>query len=170
MRAWIVPMGLLLVVVTPGCRNERDSAIAEIERLGGRVEYDEESPNSPIVGVELGFTDAGLEFLEDLTSLKYLVLWDTKVTDADLEHLEGLTSLHTLHLDNTQVSDGGLEHLKGLTNLQTLGLSDTQVTDAGLESLKGLTSLQDLRLHRTKVTDAGVNELKKALPNCEISH
>ena len=178
-----LPAILLLAAGLLGCEKKieesrtepgRDAVIAEIEKLAGTgVEYDEKSPDRPIVGIDFGMsfavTDDGLEFLKGLTSLQRLNLSDTKVTDAGLEYLKGLTSLQTLYLNDTKVTDTGLEHLKGLTNLQTLGLNDTQVTDEGLEYLKGLTSLQDLRLHRTRVTDDGVMKLQQALTNCKIT-
>ena len=81
-RAWMVPVGLLLVVGPAGCEVERrpvaqpepiaepslaekgrDAAIAAIERLGGRVGYDEEGPDRAIVDVCLDdtqVTDAGV--------------------------------------------------------------------------------------------------------------
>ena len=137
-------------------------------------------------------TDAGLEHLKGLTSLRSLFLGDTYVTDAGLEHLKGLTNISLLRLNNTRVTDAGLEHLKGLTNLASLYLAHTQVTDAGLERLKGLTKLTILDLCNTQFTDAGLEHLngltnlnvlalnetrstaegramlRKSLPNCEI--
>ena len=137
----MLPMGLLVVVGTVGCRGRaspvgqkpeesrtvpklgRSAAIAEIESLGGSYKCDEESPDKPIVTVYLGLT---------------------RVTDAELAPLGGLTHLQTLSLDATQITDAGLEHLKKLKSLELLGLGGTQVTDAG------------------------DHELKKALPNCQI--
>ena len=126
--------------------------IAELEKFGGGagVKYDEESPDRPIVGVDLWYSPL--------------------VPDAGLEILSGLTGLQQLGLNETQVSDAGLEHLKGLTSLQFLNLNDTQVTDAGLEHLQGLTNLQDLRLHHTQFTLDGVRQLQEVLPKCKISH
>lgn len=186
-KTWMLPTGMSLVVGALGCRERperpmpelgREAVIAEIEKLGGGqncVEYDEESPGRPIVGVNFEFsplvTGDGLEILEGLNSLQRLNLNDTRqLTDAGLEHLEGLTSLQVLALANQQITDAGLEHLAGLTSLEWLHLNDTQVTDAGLEHLKGLTSLRDLHLYRTRVTDEGVRKLQQALPDCKIQH
>jgi S1-C subfamily serine protease len=76
-------------------------AIAAIEKLGGKVTFDEKSPNRPVISVDLN---------------------RTKVTDEELLHLKTLTSLQTLSLTGTKVTDSGLVHLKGLTSLQMLGL------------------------------------------------
>jgi hypothetical protein len=93
----------------------RDAAIAKIKKMGGKVSYDEESPDRTILTVDLRgkrVTDAGLEHLKGMTSLKLLLLDGTKVTDAGLEHLKGLTNLKELSLGNTQVTEGGVNELK----------------------------------------------------------
>jgi len=197
-RTCVLPLGLLLLVGTLGCGDEpapvaepgpvadepkanstmpkvgRDAAIAEIEKLGSRLSFDEESPDRAIIEVYFSgteVTDAGLEHVEGLTELQLLDLHGTQVTDAGLEHLKGLTSLKELDLSATQVTDAGLaEHLNGLTNLKRLLLHGTQVSDIGLEHLRGLTNLQELWLDDTQVSDEGVKKLQQALPNCKIEH
>ena len=166
---------------------DQAKAIAEIEKLGGKVTLDEKSPGKPVHSVTLTgtkvcdaelkylrglsrlqnlllggtqVTDAGLEHLKDVSQLQYLLLDHTRISDTGLEHLKGLSQLQELRLDGTQVTDAGLEHLKGLRRLQELSLVSTQVTDAGLEHLKGLDKLQGLHLHATQVTDAGLERLK----------
>ena len=71
-----------------------------------------------------------------------LLLNGTSVTDAGLEYLERLTSLEALDLGNTQVTDAGLEHLKGLRSLRWLNVHwvhfhDRRVTDEGVKELQG---------------------------------
>ena len=61
-------------------------------------------------------------------------------SDAGLDHLQELTTLEVLSLSNIHLTDAGLAHLRGLTKLKMLSLDNTQVTDAGLTHLKGLTS------------------------------
>ncbi len=138
-------------------------AIAEIEKLGGKVTVDKKSPGKPVIRVDLHgseVTDAALEHVKGLTELQTLNLWQTKVTDAGLVHLKGLTKLQGLDLQGSEVTDAGLEHLKGLTELQTLDLWRTKLTGAGLVHLRGLTKLQLLEMSETKVTDAGLEHLK----------
>ena len=50
--------------------------------------------------------------LGSLTRLVYLDLRDNSITDAGLDHLKGLTSLRDLYLDGTQVTNAGVKKLK----------------------------------------------------------
>ena len=134
---------------------DKAKAIAEIERLGGKVTVNDRSPDKPVIGVDLSYTtvtDAAMEYLMDLTDLQSLNLYHTKVTGAGLTHLKGLTKLQSLDLGETKVTDAGLEHLKGLTELRSLNFQSvnfayySEVGDSGLEQLKGLTQLQTLNL------------------------
>ena len=150
--AWMLLAGLVLVVVSPAAAREwtddsQNEAVAEIEKLGGQVTFDGDSPDKQVVKV---------------------VLDDVEDANAALEHVRKLTGLKELNLFGNTLTDAGLVHLKGLTSLQELWLDGTQVTDAGLMHLKRLTSLEGLHLENTQVTDAGVHDLQKALPNCRI--
>ena len=172
--------------------NPREVAIAEIERLGGRVRFEEKSADKLVYSVNffkssvtddalknveelkelkvliLGFTkvtDAGLAHIEQLSQLRGLDLMNTSVTDAGIKHIKSLCSLEFLTLDNTQLTDAGLEQIKNLTQLYLLGLMNKQVTDAGLDHLKELRNLRTLGTDGTKVTSAGRDELKRSLPN-----
>jgi WD40 repeat protein len=113
-------------------------------------------------------TDAGLEHLKKLTELEHLTLDGTKLTGAGLVHLKGMTRLDSLVLAKTEVTDEALIHIKDLSNLRQLDLSHTRVTDAGLEHLGGLKSLTLLTLTGTAVTEKGVAKLQAALPKCNI--
>jgi FKBP-type peptidyl-prolyl cis-trans isomerase FklB len=180
-----------------GCgESQDDDVVIQLQKLGGKVVYDDKTSGTPIVSVtfrgsevtdaglvhlkglsslqslDLGstkVTDAGLNHIESLTKLKYLGLYDCQVTDAGLEHLKGLTSLEALNLSyDTKVTGKGLVHLKDLTKLQTLNLHNSKVTDSGLKHVQKLTSLKALDLNGTEVTDAGVKNLQAALPECQI--
>ena len=96
---------------TAKVNTDQARAIAEIEKLGGKVTIDEKSPGKPVITVDLR---------------------QTEVTDAGLEHLKRLPRLESLNLTRTKVTDAGMQHLEGLTTLRTLGLFGTHVTDAGL--------------------------------------
>jgi hypothetical protein len=174
---------------------DQERAIAEIKKLGGKVEMDAKSPDM-VVGVNLSHTkivDASLEQLKGLSRIEVLILKDTTVTDDGIVHIKGLTNLEVLELRRTKVTDKGLEHLKDFSKLQRLDLGGTEVTDKGLEQLKrltrlealsledvsgvsdnglahlkGLTNLRTLNLAGTKVTDTGVKDLQKALPKLQI--
>lgn len=63
----------------------------------------------------IGFTyfdDNDMEYLEDLSNLKYLSLQNTKITDTGLESLEGLNNTKYIALNYTQVTDAGVSKLK----------------------------------------------------------
>lgn len=60
---------------------DQSRAISEIEKLGGRAEVDEESPDNPVVRAFLAteqVTDASLACLEGLAQLEELYLEGTK--------------------------------------------------------------------------------------------
>ena len=93
---------------------DQAEAIAIIQKLGGQVVVDENSPGKPVISVGLGerdVTDAGMEQFKRLTQLKELILSGTKVTDVGLKYLKGLPHLQSLSLDRTEVTDAGLERL-----------------------------------------------------------
>jgi hypothetical protein len=147
------------------------------------------TPPSPVASQ---ITDAGLEHVEGLRQLRYLMISGKGVTDAGMRHLKGLSQLRYLELDETLVGDHGLEDLRGLKQLGTLWLFKSQVTDVGMEVIKGLSDLHKLSLCGARVTDAGVQQLselknlqqldikltpvtdqgvanlQRALPNCKI--
>jgi hypothetical protein len=146
-----------------GGNKEQAAAIAEIQRLGGKVTFDEETAGKPVYGVDFSETHIGddaLKTVEGLPELKALILAHTRVTDAGLKHIEGLTQLRTLLLEDTRVTDAGLEHIKTLVHLDDLILDDTQVTDAGLKVIGGLVELRRLSLGDTRITDEGLKQLR----------
>ena len=66
----------------------QQQAIAEIEKLGGKVRLNSEAK---VVAIKLNspqMTDDGLEHLKGLTNLKLLFLEETKVTDAGVAELQ----------------------------------------------------------------------------------
>jgi hypothetical protein len=142
-------------------------AIVEIEQRGGKLEYDFQRPDKPVVAVRLGGAkdlDVALEFVGDFPQLRSVDLSVAKgaecVTDAALVHLSEMDRLQHLNLSNTRIGDEGLEHLQALASLRSLDLRDTLVTDHGLKSLRGLTTLQNLSLWGNHVTDAGLANLR----------
>jgi hypothetical protein len=140
----------------------QDQLVTAIKALGGSVTIDQGNPARPVIVVDLHHqrvTDAQLESLRALTSLRSLNLSGTHVTDEGMKVVGGLAKLQTLQLNDTAVGDAGLAQLKGLTELRELGLYHTHVTDDGLTYLKGLTNLHDLTLGGPRVTDQGIGEL-----------
>lgn len=147
--------------------SNRDRVIAEVTRLGGTVEVDQESAGQPIVKIDLHatkITDSDLAFLDrskkDLSHLLYLDLRLTTIGDGAIIHIHNLRSLQTLNLFRTAVGDAGLARLKRLTDLRTLLIGGTKVGDAGLVHLKPFKKLHKLSLFQTQVSDAGIQSLE----------
>ena len=81
----------------------------------------------------------------------------TWATDADVERLAGLKSLKRLDLSLTYVSDRGAERLKALDQLEDLNLFAAEfITDAALAFLRGNRQLKTLNLRGTDVTDTSL--------------
>jgi hypothetical protein len=187
---WFGLAASVLVIVVIGVQigvpiYRQQSAIREIERLGGTIQLRPRGPTwlrdrlgdsvpravDEVVGVYLRdcpATDETLQCVRHLTGLKALSISNTRVTDAGLADLNRLVRLERLWLANTAVTDAGLAHLKDLPALQELWLENTQVSDAGLAHLKGLTSLEGLWLDNTQVTGAGVAEVQRAIPGLTV--
>src|SRR5207302_490346 len=92
------------------------AAIAQIEKLGGRVQEIAQNDDHLEVSYHLSgasVTDAALAPLDHLKKVVHLDLGQTSVTDAGLLHIRGLTELSELHLEGTKVTDRGLAALKG---------------------------------------------------------
>ena len=123
MRDYLLAVLALGVALTGGLRGaeeskaDRDRALAEVKKWGGKFEVDEQAPGKPVVAVNLGGTrikDAGVATLKGLPNLRRLNLARTDLTDESLPHLKVLGQLHALDLTGTSVSSRGLEPLQGL--------------------------------------------------------
>jgi Leucine-rich repeat (LRR) protein len=161
--------------------------VAELCKLGGRIEIDATRSGKPITKVYLtstSATDSTLALLGSWRELSVLDLSGAKISDRGLPHIENLTGLETLYLSftgirgegleslgklgrlqvldlsKTQVADGALAHLQGLKSLQTLSLVDDPITDDGLKHLAALANMRRLDLTGTQITDAGLVHLK----------
>lgn len=164
---------LALILLTTGCHQKtgEERAIAEVERLGGKVRKDGRLPGTPVTAVQLAegrVTDAELQVVKSFPQLRNLDLRRTQVTDKGLAHLERLTKLQELYLDSTRLTDAGLGRLEGLKELRKLSLNDTEITDLGLGFLKELTNLEELSLRQTKVSEKGAQRLRESLPKADI--
>ena len=108
-------------------------------------------------------TNAGLEYLEELSELEVCNLQGTSVTDAGLASIAHLTKLKSFSVERTQVSDLGLVHLKKLPRLETLYLGGCQVAGPGLNELVDL-PISYLSFQDSKINDhvvEGIVKLKR---------
>lgn len=180
-----VLLALLLMARQGLVHAQQQTAIREIERLGGRVLTTHGEPNwllwvngnrsfrvfekATVVNLsETAITDADLAHLAKLNGLERLNLGETEITDAGLAPLERLTGLKALDLSRTQITGTGLEHLANLTKLEYLYLAGTQVDDGDLHHLNGLMMLRHLDVGGTAVTTGRVEEMKRLIPGVEV--
>jgi hypothetical protein len=136
-------------------------------------------------------SDRWVDAVNDLPSVKYLLLAQGDVTDEILSRISRLPKLEELHLsgsaitdrgfrqlhkfprlrwltaDGTQISDRAVNELNGM-KLEWLVLRETLASDACVPSLIAMTNLQMLDLRSTQVTEAGAARIRRALPNCEV--
>jgi hypothetical protein len=172
MRSLCIALALGLAVPPLLAREKEEKALELIQKLGGEVSRDENTPGMPVVGVHLTFAPIKDQDLADLAALKRLQALDlvgTVVTGEGLRDLCTLRELKRLYLGSSGVRDAGLKGVSTLVRLEELSLFQTKVTDEGLRELTSLKELRKLDLGKTKVTEKGVSELQKALPNCKIN-
>lgn len=178
----VVASALLIIALTALTTSTRQhAAIAEITRLGGKVQTTQGGPDwlRRLVGHRLmsifdratvvnlsdtETTDADLDVLTRLRGVERLALARTKVTDFGMAGIGRLTGLKALDLGGTQVTDEAMAHLDELRHLEFLYLNGTTVTDVGLVQLEQLHNLRTLAVEGTAVSEAGVEKMRKALP------
>lgn len=190
---------LLALHIAPALAAElpptRAEALALVERLGGKVEFDPGSAGAvsmldlsrtPVTDAQLGLlalfpeiqsvdvrltaiTDEGVARLRPLRGLRTLNLFRTAVTDAGLAHLAGLSSLETLLIGGTRVTDEGMGALLPLRGLVKVSLFDTQVGDTGALRLASLPRLRVLLLDRSRVTESGRAHILQARPGISFA-
>ncbi len=147
---WIVgqtPIWFLSLALAATTADDAE-AIADIMKLGGKIERDDKKPGSPVIAVDLSRKE---------------------VKDADLKCLQTLAELRSLKLDNTRITDDGLKHITDLKNLRRLTLSFTAISDEGLKHLTSLGHMEFLHVgYCARVTAQGKSLLRKSLPKLEI--
>lgn len=105
-------------------------------------------------------TDDDLSKLSNLQNLDRLCLSNTPISNAAVERLRNLESLRELFLDETPVTDDALSHLYALHNLELLSCQNTAISDTGMNHLRRLRKLRDLYLGKTDITSAGISSLE----------
>lgn len=126
---------------------------------------------SGLRGLALWETDIGdvaLSYLGKLVALRWMDIGDTKITDNGLAYLSSLSTLKELSLLNNQIGNEGLVHLSRLHRLERLDLMGTKVDDAGAKILAKLKSLRSLRICDSNISDIAYHEISEALPECVI--
>lgn len=107
-----------------------------------------------------------------LPSLQKQIVWlkldNASITDATMDAVAKLTTLRRLHLSHTPVTDAGLAKLQALEQLQSLNLVGTKVTAQGVMQLNKIKSLKNLYLYRTGVNNSDWSALQKAFPGAQL--
>ncbi|ADV61924.1 hypothetical protein Isop_1339 [Isosphaera pallida ATCC 43644] len=156
-----------------GSRSPQDAEIlAAIEAKGGRISRDEAAEGKPVVAVSFAtakIADADVALVQAIPTLTKLVLNNNKsLTDAALDPIPSMSSLRKLYLVETGITDTGLAKLKDHPSLEILSLVGTNVTDAAVPSLQAMPALKELFVAGTPISDEALRALKTARPNLKI--
>lgn len=89
----------------------------------------------------------------------------SKVTDAGLEHVAELTSLKILSLRSTYTMDTSLDILKKMANLRRLDIRTTKITDAGMVHVGQQLSFEPLQTTTPQSGSSTSAPRKSNLPN-----
>ena len=151
-------------------RADEKSAIAAIEKLGGRVLYvakDSKEYNVTITknlfSKEKGFTVADAKLLGELSNAVEISFQHPDADDSWITPIKGLGKLKRLHLEKTKITDKALDTVGAIDSLEYLNLYKTTVTDGGLDKLKKLKKLKALYLWQTKVTEGKAKSFQEAM-------
>jgi hypothetical protein len=186
MRApWLLVFVLACAMPVRAAAQGDSGIVASIEAQGGDVTRD---GSGRVVGISLArtwATDADLERIAAIKTLKRLDLSLTYVSDHGVERLKALDQLEdlnmfaaefitdaaiaflrshrqlqTLNLRGTDVTDTSLSYVAALPQLKSLDISFTQISDVGLEHLASLAQLEELKLGGNKISGVGLHVLK----------
>ncbi len=148
------------------------------------LELDKLSPVVEISFLEIELSDAVLDKLKELKSLRSLAFYKTRLGTRGLRAVAEFSDLEALQFDRVAVGDAGFGPLTALTHLRFLRLPYCNVTDeemavvgrlsslrdldlkanpcsdAAMKSVGRLKDLRQLTLDNTQVTDAGLRELR----------
>lgn len=108
-----------------------------------------------------GVSDAGVEQLAALDSLKKVNLWGDGVTDKSMSVLAQMKSLENLEISSRTVTDAGIEKLAQCPHIKTLALQNTPITEGALSNLSKIKSLTSLSFWNTNINGKGLSVLKE---------
>lgn len=120
-----------------------------------------------ISGSSTGLGDADLAHLSGCRRLERLGLSSNPgITDAGIQHLRGITSLRHIDLPYTSVGDGAMAVLAGLPRLESLSINATKVSDRGLAALRPDSALRVLYIQNdgNEISDAGLQSVAQNCP------
>jgi hypothetical protein len=188
----LVPVMLALAGAMPtraAAQNDPAGLVASIEAQGGNLVRDRDGQIVDVSLARTWATDADIERIAAVKTLKRLDLSLTYISDRGVERLKALDRLEelnlsaaefitdaaiaflrghqqlkTLNLRGTDVTDTSLSYVASLPQLTSLDISFTQISDVGLEQLAPLARLEELKIGGNKISGVGLHALK-LLPN-----
>lgn len=105
-------------------------------------------------------TDEGLAKLTELERLNFLNVSCTLVTNCGLHSLGRLHELEILEISSTHLGDDALAVIiDSNPKLQSLTLAETRITGASLRTMSKLTLLESLDLGSCRIDDASLDDL-----------
>jgi hypothetical protein len=90
-------------------------------------------------------------------------------TDADVELVEGLASLKSLDLSRASVTAATFERLTGLRQLEFLALNGLTLSDKDMEALSKLRQVKSISLVDAKCSEEALRRFAEQNPDCTIA-
>jgi hypothetical protein len=90
-------------------------------------------------------------------------------TDADVELMEGLVSLKNLDLSRTSVTAATFERLTGLRQLEFLALNGLTLSDQDMEALSKLRQVKAISVVDAKCSEEALQRFAEQNPDCTIA-
>lgn len=90
-------------------------------------------------------------------------------TDADVELVEGLVSLKNLDLSRASVTAATFERLTGLRQLEFLALNGLTLSDNDMEALSKLRQVKAISLVDAKCSEDALRRFTEQNPDCTIA-
>ncbi|MCA9024827.1 MAG: tetratricopeptide repeat protein [Planctomycetaceae bacterium] len=142
--------------------------VESLRLLGGILKFSDEGGLLVADLTETAATDADVESLTQIESLRAVDLSGTQVTNACLKGLFESSKLKMLGLCDLPIDDHAIRDIIDLEDLRFLSLERTAITDDGLRYLRALIHLEGLSVRGTEVSREAILEFERAHPNCRV--
>jgi len=106
-------------------------------------------------------TDVSLKYLQNLTNLETIRLFQIDLKGTGFKYLKKLRKLKTINMLYSKTTDEGFAYLSEMKSVKSLLLNSHILTDKGFVHIKKLVNLEHLTVICSKVTDRGLGFLGK---------
>lgn len=122
-----------------------------------------------------GMVDDQLAFLDNLSRIRKLALWNNRFTNAAMERIGRLKNLEVIDIHNTRIDERGLDALRGHPHLHTLR-HYMRFTDDGIDHLATIPNLFQGVINGVSLNENSMRQLRDQLsfnqlnliePRCE---